>query len=100
MKISDIKIIYVDYANDCVEALPLDMDCVAVSIAAYGNYYAPDILILEGTEMSVDIASAIVAVYGDDEGYQMMDDEQTFMSATAYDTVAAALARLTDDDAA
>ena len=83
---------YVDYASDCVEELPRDMNCVAVSIAAYGNYFAPDILILEGTERSVDIASAIVAVYGDDKAYKIMDDEQTFMSATEYDTVADALA--------
>ena len=88
---------YLDYANDCVESLPLDMECVAVSIAAYGNYYAPDILILEGTDTSVDIASAIEVVYGDDEAYRMMDDEQTIMRAVSYDTVADALLAMTGD---
>ena len=90
-------ITYVDYANDCVETLPRDMECVVVSIAAHDNYYAPDILILEGTERSVDLAAAIVAVYGDDEAYRMMDDEGTIMSATEYNTVADALAHLTDE---
>ena len=93
-------ITYVDYANDCVEGLPLDMECVAVSIAAHGNYFAPDILILEGTDTSVDIASAIVAVYGDDEGYRMMNDEQTIILATECDTVADALACHTDEEVA
>ena len=89
---------YVDYANDCVETLPRDMECVAVSIAAHGDYFAPDILILEGTDTSVDLAAAIVAVYGDDEGYRMMEDECTFIIAAEYDTVAGALACLTDEE--